>query len=313
MLYASPLITAYTLVLVGLLGLVMGSFLGCLAWRITHGESVLHGRSHCDECGHVLGIGDLVPVFSWLMHHGRCKYCGARISARHPIGELLCAAFYVTIVARYGITLEAGEMLVFASALFVLSLTDIEKYLIPDGAVIVAIAARVVFIVAAYVLLAGGVDATFVFANPKQLTGSPADIAFSLARDSLIGGAGIGAVMIVIVIAMDKVLGRESMGGGDIKLFAVAGFYFGWQQSLFLVIVACIVGLVFAVFQMKRQSREDENDKQLAEDIKDQTGFDAALERTHLPAFPFGPSIAIACWITMLFGAPVVNWYFGLF
>ena len=313
MLYASPLITAYTLVLVGLLGLVMGSFLGCLAWRITRGESVLRGRSHCDECGHALGIGDLIPVLSWLAHHGKCKYCGAKISARHPIGEILCAAFYVTIVARYGITLEAGEMLVFASALFVLSLTDIEKFLIPDGTVIVAIAARVVFIVAVYALLAGGVDAAFIFANPKQITGSPADIAFSLARDSLIGGAGIGAVMIVIVIVMDKVLGRESMGGGDIKLFAIGGFYFGWQQCLFLIIVACVIGLVFAAFHMRRQSEADDHDRRLAEDIKDKTGNDAVLERAQLPAFPFGPSIALACWITMLFGAPVTNWYFGLF
>ena len=164
MLYASPFITAYILVLAGLLGLVMGSFLGCLAWRITHGESVIRGRSHCDECGHALGIGDLIPVFSWLAHHGTCKYCGAKISVKHPIGELLCATIYVTIVARYGITLEAFEMLVFASALFVLSLTDIEDFLVPDGTVIVAIAARVVFIAAAYAMLAGGVDASFVFA-----------------------------------------------------------------------------------------------------------------------------------------------------
>lgn len=313
MLYASPFITAYVLIIVALLGLVMGSFLGCLAWRITRGESVLRGRSHCDECGHALGIGDLIPVLSWLAHHGRCKYCGARISAKHPIGELLCATVYVTIVAHYGITLEAVEMLVFASALFVISLTDIEDYLVPNGAIVVAVAARVVFIAAAYALLASGVDAALIFAEPAKHVGAPADIVLVLIRDSLIGGVGVGIIIIAIVIVMDKVLGKESMGGGDIKLFAVAGFYYGWQQCLFLVIVACIVGLVFAVFQMKRQSREDENDKQLAEDIKDQTGFDAALERTHLPAFPFGPSIAIACWITMLFGAPVVNWYFGLF
>ena len=313
MLYASPFITTYSLVCVALLGLVMGSFLGCLAWRITHGESVLRGRSHCDECGHALGIGDLIPVFSWLAHHGKCKYCGARISAKHPISELLCATAYVTIVAHYGITLEAVEMLVFASALFVISLTDIEDYLVPNGAIVVAIAARIVFIAAAYALLASGVDAALIFAEPAKHVGAPADVAFALVRDSLIGGVGVGIIIIVIVIVMDKVLGKESMGGGDIKLFAVAGFYFGWQQCLFLVIVACIVGLVFAAFQMKRQSQEDENDKQLAEDIKDQTGFDAALERTRLPAFPFGPSIAIACWITMLFGAPVVNWYFKLF
>ena len=313
MLHASPFITTYALVLAGLVGLVMGSFLECFAWRITHNESVLRGRSHCDECGHVLGFGDLVPVFSWLAHHGTCKYCGAQISMKHPVGELVCAVVYVTIVAHYGITLEALEMLVFASALFVLSFTDIEDFLVPNGAIIVAICARVVFIAAAYGMLAGGVDASFVFGDPSQHVGAPGDVALALVRDSLIGALGVGLAIVVIVLIMDRALGRESMGGGDIKLFVVAGLYFGWKQCLFLVVVACLIGLLFAAFQMRQQAREDAEDAQLAEKIKDKIGYDAALERTQLPAFPFGPSIAIACWITMLFGARVVNWYFGLF
>ena len=313
MLYASPTITIFTLVFAGLIGLVMGSFLECLAWRIVHDESVTRGRSHCDSCNHVLSIRDLVPILSWLFAGGKCRYCGAKISAIHPIGELLCAAIYVSIVAHYGITLEALEMLVFASALFVLSFTDIEDYLIPLGTIIVALVTRIVFIGAAYAMLLGGIDAAFIFGDPTQHIGAPGDVAFALVRDSLIGGIAIGVAVSLIVLIMDRVLGRESMGGGDIMLFAVAGMYFGWQQSLFLIIVACLMGLLFAVLRMKQQSDEDEQDEKLAQEIQDKTGHDAVLERAHMPEFPFGPSIAFACWITMLFGTRVVSWYFGMF
>ena len=79
-----------TLALAFVFGLFMGSFLNCLAWRITHGESVLRGRSHCASCGHVLEVRDLVPVLSWLLLGGRCRFCGERISARYPIAELAC-------------------------------------------------------------------------------------------------------------------------------------------------------------------------------------------------------------------------------
>ena len=100
MLFSTPLITGYSLLVTGLFGLVMGSFLNCLAWRLTHGESVLRGRSHCISCGHVLAARDLVPVLSWLFTRGRCRYCHERIPARYPLTELLCAALYLSVVVR---------------------------------------------------------------------------------------------------------------------------------------------------------------------------------------------------------------------
>ena len=73
MLYADPFLTVYCCLLAALLGACMGSFLNCAAWRIVHGESVLRGRSHCDACGHVLTVRDLIPVVSYLAAHGRCR------------------------------------------------------------------------------------------------------------------------------------------------------------------------------------------------------------------------------------------------
>ncbi len=109
MLWVSPALTVYICVLTGILGACMGSFLNCMAWRIVHGESVLHGRSHCDVCGHVLGAGDLIPVLSYIMHKGRCKYCGAKLSAGHVFAEVLTALTFLLLVLKYDISLQALE------------------------------------------------------------------------------------------------------------------------------------------------------------------------------------------------------------
>ena len=97
MLYADPFLTVYCCLLAALLGACMGSFLNCAAWRIVHGESVLRGRSHCDACGHVLAVRDLIPVVSYLAAHGRCRYCGAKLSRRHVLAEPLTVSLF-----RYG-------------------------------------------------------------------------------------------------------------------------------------------------------------------------------------------------------------------
>lgn len=276
LLYATPAITAYVLFLTAIIGLVMGSFLNCWAWRITHHESIMRGRSHCTNCNHVLGARDLVPLLSWLSTKGRCRYCGAKVPARYPLTEAFCAIMFVTIVLRYDISLEALEMLCFAGILLVLSLTDLDDYIIPNGCIIAAIAVRAAFIVASGLLYGTDIAAMFI--------------------QSLIGAAAVFVPLLLIVLVADKVLGRDSMGGGDLKLFAVAGFYFGWQQCLFLIIVACVIGIVLAFAAPLPKAEGDAGDTPRSRRL-----------------IPFGPSIALACWITMLCGNQLIVWYLGLF
>ena len=83
LLFASPLTGVYLLTLAVLLGLVMGSALNCLAWRMAQGEKWSGGRSRCPQCGHELNALDLVPLFSYLFLRGRCRYCGEKISPRY--------------------------------------------------------------------------------------------------------------------------------------------------------------------------------------------------------------------------------------
>ena len=117
MLRLSLPITVYCCAMAALLGACMGSFLNCLTWRMLHGESVLRGRSHCDACGHVLGVRDLVPVLSYVCSKGKCRYCGAKLSARHVWGELAGGAMFVSALLKYDISLQVLEAWLLACVL----------------------------------------------------------------------------------------------------------------------------------------------------------------------------------------------------
>ena len=236
----SPLIVAYTLFIAALLGLTMGSFINCWAWRYMNGESVLKGRSHCTSCGHDLSLRDLIPVFSWLASGGKCRYCGERVSARYPATELVCAIAFVGIVAVYGLTLQTVELLAFAGILLFLSLTDLDDYLIPNGCIISAIVIRVVYL-------------AITFAQGETTTDQLIYYAAS--------GFGVGIALVVVVLIADFVFGRDSMGGGDLKLYFVAGLYFGWQQCLLVVILSCIFGIAVAL--TRRQEPESKRATEL--------------------------------------------------
>lgn len=269
----------YLLFLAGVLGTVLGSFINCWAWRSMHGESVLEGRSHCTSCGHVLGARDLVPVLSWLLSRGKCRYCGAPVSVRYPLTELALGASFMAIFATHGLTIETLELCLFACVLLFLSLTDIDDYLIPNVCIVVALAIRCAYLA---IMLAWG-----------SLTSS----------DLLFYGAsalGVSVALLVTVLVADRMLGRESMGGGDLKLYAVAALYFGWQQMLFLIVLSCLLGLASTAFFSRRSSATV-------------ASGEAEATRAGSQPFPFGPSIALACVITMLCGAPVINWYLALF
>jgi len=258
MLYQDTFLTVYILVIAGVLGAVFGSFLNCMAWRIAHNESVLKGRSHCPSCGHILGPLDLIPIFSWLFLKGKCRYCGEKISARYFAVEVMMAAAFVLIVARYDVSFEALRYLVLICILLTLSLVDLELYIIPDGTII----AGIVWWLATVPLMA----------EPwtEQL------------KSGLIAAFGVAAAMLILSILFDKITGKESLGGGDVKLFFMTGLYLGPWVTLFNLILACVVGIIF-VIAMKQKK------------------------------IPFGPAISAAVFVSLLAGSDVTGWYLSLF
>ncbi len=277
-------ILAYCIFLAVCIGAVMGSFLNCTAWRIVHGESFIHGRSHCTTCGHVLGATELIPIFSWLIQRGRCKNCGQKISARYPLTELACAIMTVLCLLRFDLTVLCLRNYIFLCCLFLLTLTDLEDMIIPDGCHITAVIA-------------------WIAALPFTST-SWHDVFCAVLAGILYGVALLG-----ISLIMDKLLGRDSLGGGDIKLFAVIGLYLGMVGTLFTIVFACVIGLVIHGLSvlLRKQDTGRQSDKEYeTSDIKTES------EEENEGAFPFGPSIAVAAAFMLLYGDRLVCWYQGL-
>ena len=265
--YEDAFFTIYFCLIAAILGACLGSFLNCAAWRIVRNESFVKGRSRCPSCGHELGVTDLIPVVSWVMLKGRCRYCKTTVSWRYPAAELFFAVLTVGCLLRFDLTVICGRNLVLLCCLFCLALVDLESYIIPDGCHITAAGA---WILGAFIA--------------PEAYGGISGILVHVAAGIVIGGA-----VLVISLIMDKVLGKDSLGGGDIKLLAVMGLYLGFAGSMFGIILACIIGLLSAA-----AGKKNNTDKEASGQI------------------PFGPAIAAAMCIMLFIGDGLVEWYMGL-
>lgn len=196
-------------------GLVFGSFLTVVAHRVPRGESVVGGRSHCPACGAQIAAYDNVPLLSWLLLRGRARCCGAPIPARYPLTELaLGLLFAATALVLAGEPAELALGLVFVSTLVAVTLTDLERRVIPNKILLVA-AVLAVAIVAA--------------TDPGSLP------------ERAIAAAAAGGLFFVAALAYPR-----GMGLGDVKLAATMGLFLGRDVApaiLVALLAGSLVGL----------------------------------------------------------------------
>lgn len=203
-------------------GLIIGSFLNALIWRIYVRRSVVKGRSICPECKHVLVAKDLVPLLSFVWQQGRCRYCHERISWQYPLVELATAAAFAALVATFGLTLVTAWYAVVLCLLLIIFVLDFRYSIIPDS-------------VSLPLLVVGALS--------LWTTGLPG-------TDLLIGvGVGGGFFLLQWVVSRGKWI-----GDGDIRLGAAMGAILGWKLLLVALFLAYVVGaLVGLVLLAKRK------------------------------------------------------------
>lgn len=252
-------ITAYLCFWLAVLGAALGSFLDCAASRRAAGEPPFRGRSRCGACGHVLGPGELVPVFSYALQRGRCRRCGAAIPADCLRAELAGAAAFLCLGLRFGPAPALGQWLVCAALLLALSLEDCFRRLIPDGLLLALAANRLVWALA--------------LGEPLRRAGL-----------SALAACSVPAALLALVLVLERRMGREVMGGGDIKLLFVLALYLSWAQLLLALLASCLLGLLWAFPASRRGA-----------------------------AVPFGPFLAAGTLLTVCFGGGLIRWYLGLF
>lgn len=216
------------IVVAGLFGSLLGSFLNVCIIRLPRNESVVTPRSRCPNCGHQLAWYDNVPVLSWIILRARCRKCSQPISVIYPVVELLSALIWGGSFWHYGPTLLGLKAAVFGTILLGIFMTDAREYIIPDeftwGGLVVGLAFSVA-------------------------VGVPAII-------WAVVGAAVGfGLLYGVAWAGEKAFKKEAMGGGDIKMMAMVGSFVGWQGVLMTLFGGALIGaLIFGPISLKKKT-----------------------------------------------------------
>lgn len=214
--------------------------------------------STCPKCEHKIRFYENIPVISWLFLKGKCSQCKNSISIRYPLVEASTALLSIVVAFQYDVSIETLLLLVLTWGLVCLTLIDFDHMLLPDQIVMPLL----------WLGLLVNVNDTFVTLS-----------------DAVIGAA-VGYMSLFSVFWLFKLLtGKEGMGHGDFKLFALFGAWIGWQLLPILILMASVVGAVVGISLMLFKNHQREQ------------------------AIPFGPYLAIAGWITILWGEGIWSWY----
>ncbi len=212
-----------TFILAGLFGAVVGSFLNVCIYRLPEEKSIVSPGSRCRNCGRPVRPYDNIPVVSYLILGGKCRDCGAHISYRYMLVEILTALFSVLLCWKFGPDLKYFCAFAFVSSLVVITFIDLDHQIIPDVITLPGIPISVI-------------AAVFIMG----LTW----------KDCLIGVLIGGGTLYLVAFFYKLFTGREGMGFGDIKLMAMLGAFLGWKSLIFILLVSSLLGSVVGISLM---------------------------------------------------------------
>lgn len=273
----------------GVLGLLVGSFLNVVIHRLPkmmeqdwgaqcreflqledtklkkpkdNQYNLITPRSNCTQCQNPIAAYDNIPVLSYLFLMGQCRHCKTPISLRYPIIEIITGALSVMVAWQFGLTWAMGAALILTWCLIALSMIDFDTQLLPDD------------ITLPLLWLGLGLSLFAVFTDMQ----------------SSIIGAMVGYLSLWSIYHIFRlVTGKEGMGYGDFKLFAVFGAWLGWQCLPIVILLSSLVGAIVGLSLIAFKGRDK-----------------------NIP-IPFGPYIAAAGWIYLIWGSDISHAYFQFF
>ncbi len=211
---------AYIHILVFLIALAFGSFLNVCIYRIPLHMSLIKPASHCPFCGKKIKFYDNIPLISYIVLGGKCRYCGHRIPIRYPIVELLTALLIYFAFLKFGLSFLFFKSAVFILIALCLGFIDMDKQIVPDVITLPAIAAGLIFSL-----------------YPGKLG----------IKQSIIGIIAGALVILLFIVAGKLVFKREAMGSGDLTFMAFVGAFWGIGGVFFTILFSSIIGSVFGV------------------------------------------------------------------
>lgn len=202
-----------------LYGLVIGSFLNVVIYRVPKHENIVNVRSHCMKCDYRLRWYDLIPLFSYIFLRGKCRNCGEKISLQYPVIECVNGLIWLFTVLINGINVKSLLFCLTFSALLSLSIIDFRTFEIPIG----------------FNIFIASVGVINLILDKENFL------------DYIIGAVSVSGFLLIIYI----ITKGGGIGGGDVKLMAAAGFLLGWQNIVLSLCIGCVAGAIIHLIRMK--------------------------------------------------------------
>lgn len=244
-------------------GAFFGSFLNVCALRIPAGESIVWPGSHCFSCRRAIAWYDNIPCLSWFFLGGKCRNCKSKFSFQYPAVEFATGAAIAALYAAYGMTPMFFAYAALTLALIVEGLIDFAHQIIPDSITLPGILAGL------------GVSAAF-----PMLHGELNPLAALL--HSFLGVIVGGGVLFVTGTVAEKILKKEALGGGDVKLLAMIGAFIGWQGVLWTLFASSFLGSAVGIYLRWSKGAE---------------------------RIPFGPYLGLGAFLYLFFGTQTIEAY----
>jgi leader peptidase (prepilin peptidase)/N-methyltransferase len=225
--YTSWWLALFSYAFVAVLGLIIGSFLNVVIYRIPRDQSIIKPPSHCPTCNTKLKWYDNIPILSYLLLKGKCRYCGAKISIKYPLIEILTALSFILVFQQYGFSLNSLKWIIFACLLTSTGLIDFFEGVVPD------------------IIVIPGLTLGIAFSLFYGMT---------VFLQSLYGMLLMAGFFLIIIL-----LTKGGMGWGDLTFGAMIGSFLGFQFSLLTLFMAFIIGAVtgLVVIITKKKGRKD--------------------------------------------------------
>lgn len=238
-----------------LLGLLFGSFFNVVGLRLPLRQSIVYPPSHCPGCQRRLGPYDLIPIFSYVMVKGKCRYCQEKISPLYPMVEGTTGILFLLAYEKFGWSIQLLFVLLFIAMLMIITVSDLVYQIIPDK---VLLPFFLFFL--GYILF---VHLPHIWVH------------------------FIGMILGFLIFYLLAVISRGGMGGGDIKLYTVAGLALGYPLLFVSILLSTVTGSLFGLGLMliKKEGRKS--------------------------TIPFGPFIAAGSLISIFWGEALLQWYWG--
>ncbi|RJQ33116.1 MAG: prepilin peptidase [Actinobacteria bacterium] len=252
-------------------GLIIGSFLNVCAYRIPKKQSVVFPPSACPSCQKPIKPYDNIPLLSYVILRGKCRYCEAKISPQYFVVELITGLLFVATYLYIGLDIKLIVALTFVAILLLVSVIDMRLQIIPNSIIIFGLTSGIIFL------------GTNFFGLEAMPLIKIAELSF-YGDWSLIGFLGGGLIIYVIAIVAKLIMRQDAMGGGDVKLAAFMGLYLGLYVFLALFLGFLFGALVSGVM------------------------LGAGKVKKRQP-IAFGPFLALGGLITLFFGAKILSYY----